>query len=165
MKILETDRLILREFEPDDADFLFLLNQNSNVIRYTGDAPFLSVKEANDFIKNYLDYKIFGTGRWLVIEKEKNTSIGWCGLKNHDHEFIDLGFRFLEETWNKGYATEAAQACLDYGFNQLHFTEIIGRTMPENTASQRVLEKVGMQFSHQETVEGLHEALIYKISK
>lgn len=165
MKILETNRLILREFENEDAEFLFQLNANSNVLKYTGDEPFASINEAKIFIKNYDHYQKFGMGRWTVIEKDTNSPIGWCGLKNHNNEFIDLGFRFLEDYWNKGFATESAKACIDFGFNQLNLDEIVGRTMPQNFGSKRVLEKIGMQFSHKENVDGLHEALIYKISK
>lgn len=165
MKILETNRLILREFENKDAEFLFQLNANPNVLKYTGDEPFASINEAEIFIKDYDHYQKFGMGRWTVIEKATNIPIGWCGLKNHNNEFIDLGFRFLEDYWNKGFATESAKACIDFGFNQLNLDKIVGRTMRKNFGSKRVLEKIGMQFSHKKNVDGLHEALIFKISR
>ncbi|WP_242134836.1 GNAT family N-acetyltransferase [Aestuariivivens marinum] len=161
MFILETKRLFLREFLLSDAAFLFELNQNPKVLKYTGDVPFASLDEAKNFIKNYTDYSKFGVGRWIMIEKQSYKAIGWCGLKNHNKHFIDLGFRLLESYWNLGYATEAAKACIDYGFSKLNYTEIIGRTMKANFASQKVLEKLGFQYSHIEQVDGLHEAMIY----
>ncbi|WP_242205000.1 GNAT family N-acetyltransferase [Aestuariivivens insulae] len=160
---LETKRLLLREFQPSDAEFLFKLNKNPNILKYTGDPPFQSVEAAKTFIKNYNDYKLYGVGRWLMVEKNSNSPIGWCGLKNHNNQFIDLGFRVLETYWNKGYTTEAAKACIAYGFSKLNYSEIVGRTMKENIASQKVLEKLGFQFSHFQNVDGLHEAMIYKL--
>lgn len=144
-QILETKRLILREFDVNDAYNFYNLNLNPNVIRYTGDKAFPSVEEAESFLANYSVYQDFGYGRWAVIEKDTEEFLGWCGLK-FDNGKTDLGFRFFEEHWGKGYATESAQACLDYGFQKLGLEEIIDRAMKENLASIRVLEKIGMKY-------------------
>lgn len=163
--IIETDRLLLREFILDDAEKFYQLNLNPNVIKYTGNAAFKSIEEAKLFLENYNDYKTNGYGRWAVINKESNEFIGWCGLKYGEIENqTDIGFRFFEEEWNKGYATESAAACLKYGFEVLKLNRIIGRAMKENTASIKVLEKIGLVYETDCVFEN-KEAVIYKIEK
>lgn len=137
----------MRNFELEDAEYMFQLNADPDVIRYTGDEPFTSVEEARSFILNYDRYTKYGYGRWTVIHAETLSYIGWCGLNyNEDIDETDLGFRLLKKTWGHGYATEAASACLNYGFSQLGLKKIIGRALIENTLSIRVLTKLGMKF-------------------
>ncbi len=124
--LIETERLILKEFNLSDAKNIYELNADWNVIRYTGDQPFTSIEEAYHFINTYTSYKDNGFGRWAVVLKSSNRFIGWCGFKKHTC-YIDLGFRFFKKDWNKGYATESAKACLKYGFNHLGINEAIGR--------------------------------------
>src|SRR5690606_7313539 len=100
---------------------------------------------------------------WAVINKETGEFLGWCGLKLDGNE-TDIGFRFFEKFWNKGYATESAKACLDYGFNDLRLNEIIGRAMKENTASIKVLEKIGLKYE-KEMDCALHPGVLYRITK
>ena len=163
--ILETERLTLREFCSDDALSCFQLNSNQNVLRYTGDIPFKSELEAKEFILNYKDYSKNGFGRWAVILKDTNQFIGWCGLKLHDDGMVDLGYRFFEKDWNNGYATEAATACIEYGFNELNIKTIVGRSAIENKASIGVLLKLKMKFWKNDTCNGIEKAAFYKISK
>lgn len=97
-QILETNRLLLRELNPDDAENFYRLNVNPNVIKYTGNSAFKDSQEARDFLENYQDYNLNGYGRWAVINKEMNIFIGWCGLKFGEMENeTDIGFRFFEE--------------------------------------------------------------------
>ena len=160
--ILETDRLLLREFSPNDAKNLYNLNLNPKVIRYTGNSAFKSIDEAKKFLENYRDYELNGYGRWAVINKESNKFIGWCGLKYGEMENeTDIGFRYFEEQWNKGYASESAKACLNYGFEKLNLKRIIGRAMKKNIASIKVLEKIGLEFERDVEFEG-EEAVIYQ---
>lgn len=161
--ILQTSRLILRELNPTDAKHLFDLNANPKVIQFTGDEPFKNISEAEEFLLNYKDYEINGHGRWAVIKKESQEFLGWCGLKFDGIE-TDIGFRFFEEYWNQGYATESAKACLEFGFNELNLKEIVGRAIKENFASHKVLEKIELQFSHEIQKEN-REWVIYKIQK
>lgn len=145
--VFETERLILREFQLTDAEHLFELNADPEVIQYTGDPAFASLQEAIDLITNYDQYKLYGYGRWSVVTKDEGEFIGWCGLKNHPQEgFIDLGYRLFKSVWGNGYATEAAKACLDYGHYELGIEEIIARVLPDNRASIRVIEKIGMTY-------------------
>lgn len=164
-KITETERLLLRELTPDDAPEFFKLNENPDVIRYTGDLPFTDVKEALAFLQNYREYDRNGYGRWAVMDKASHEFLGWCGLKYHEdtHE-TDIGFRFFEEHWNKGYASESAAACLQYGFETLHLQKIIGRAMAENIASVKVLQKLGMTFDREFDFDG-KRGVIYTIEK
>lgn len=104
--MIETQRLLLREFQGEDALGLFQLNENPNVLKFTGDLPFTSINSAKEFILNYDHYKKYGFGRWAVIRKVDQAFLGWCGLKQHD-QYVDLGFRLKEKYWNQGYATES----------------------------------------------------------
>ena len=163
--IIETERLQLREFSPDDAQSMFDLNADPEVIKYTGDQPFESIDQAKTFLENYKDYKKNGFGRWAIITKSDHEFIGWCGLKLNEEKLIDLGFRVFRKHWNKGYATEAAKFCLNYGFETLGFDQIIGRVVAENTASIKVLEKLGMRYWKSDTCHGFENARYYCISK
>lgn len=158
--IIETPRLVLREFVEADAADMFDLNNDPLVIRYTGDPPFASVEATKIFIRQYTHYKTAGYGRWTTLLKDPQnrhplTYLGWCGLNyNVATDETDLGFRFAQKYWNNGFATEAARACLDYGFDTLHLKKIIGRAMKENTASIHVLEKIGMTFEKEFEAHG-----------
>ena len=145
--IVETPRLILREMTPDDAYFFYALNQNYEVIKYTGDRPFENLATARRFLENYDQYKKYGYGRWAVILRETGEWLGWCGLK-YEEEFMhtDIGYRFFQKHWGKGYATESAKASLEYGFGKLGIERIVGRAMKANVPSIRIFKKLGMTF-------------------
>jgi RimJ/RimL family protein N-acetyltransferase/phosphopantetheinyl transferase len=137
-----TQNLQLRQWRPNDAHWLFRLNQDPEVVKYTGDSGFSSEAKALELIQTYPNYQRDGYGRWMVIDLSSNTPLGWCGLKKNSWG-IDLGFRFFREHWGKGIATKAARAALALG-EIFEVDPIIGRTLSSNTASSRVLEKVGM---------------------
>ena len=143
--ILHTSRLTLRHFNSEkDAETMYRLNLNPNVMRYTGDVAFESIESSKIFIQNYTAYSLHGYGRFAVDITATGETIGWCGLKFHPEEaFIDLGYRFFEHHWNKGYATEASIASITYGFDDLNLSEIIARVNSSNLASIRVIEKLG----------------------
>ena len=165
MSILETKRLTLREFELSDANSLYELNSDPEVIKYTGDPPFKNIEEAKEFILNYNHYKKYGFGRWAVILNSTNEFIGWCGIKyTEEKDEHDLGFRFFRKYWGNGFASESAAACIDYAFNTLNINKLYGRAMKENIASIRVLEKIGMKYSHDFKFERA-DGVIYYINK
>ena len=137
-----TQNLQLRQWRPNDAHWLFRLNQDPEVVKYTGDSGFSSEAKALELIQTYPNYQRDGYGRWMVIDLSSNTPLCWCGLKKNSWG-IDLGFRFFREHWGKGIATKAARAALALG-EIFEVDPIIGRTLSSNTASSRVLEKVGM---------------------
>lgn len=164
--MLETSRLILREFIVDDAEALYNLNGDPDVIRFTGDVPFKEVLDAVEFIATYDEYRTNGCGRWAMIGKSaalENQFVGWCGLKFHPESGeTDVGFRLSKAYWNRGLATEAAQACIEHGFMTLRLKSIIGRAMAANTASISVLEKIGMRFERPFEFHG-GPGVIYRI--
>lgn len=163
--IIETERCYLRALSVDDAQHFYDLNADEEVIKYTGDVAFQQVTEARSFLENYNQYKQYGYGRWAVIDKANGEFLGWCGLKfSPDLNETDLGFRFFRKYWNKGYATETAKACIEYGFNELQLTRIVGRAMEANIGSVKVLEKIGMQFVGKFEFH-LHDGVLYQIEK
>src|SRR5690349_2206582 len=141
--IIETDRLLLRKFTEDDAPLLYELNLDPEVIRYTHD-PLTDVEHARKVLTEVIlpQYISYEHGRWAVQLRPTLEFMGWCGLKYlSETNEVDLGYRFMKKFWGKGYATEAALACINYGFGTLNLPRIVGRALPGNLASIRVLDK------------------------
>lgn len=137
MKILETNRLYLRRITIEDAENIYLLNLDSEVIQYTGDDAFESIESAEKFISSYNHYSKYDFGRWAVIGKNNHTFLGWCGLKyTPETDEYDIGFRFHKKYWNQGYATEAALACIALGFEKYKMQELL--VAPEKTILVRL---------------------------
>lgn len=149
---LETNRLIMRPFEETDAEGLFLLDSNPEVMKYVGGIVSTEVEQSRqmiEFIQN--QYKENGVGRLAVIEKGSNVLIGWSGLKyltkeiNGMKNVYELGYRFLPEYWGKGYATETAIAALNYAFNEIKTDIVYAMAVTENAGSNHVLRKLGFE--------------------
>jgi len=161
--IIETDRLLLRTFTINDAALIYELNRDPEVIRYTGD-PIRNIQHAKEILEKTIlpQYALYNHGRWAVHLKPGHEFIGWCGLKARpERNEIDLGYRFTRNYWGNGYATEAAYACLKHGFEKLGLPRIVGRAMPGNLGSLRVLEKCGMSYIGEEIVDD-HPARTYE---
>ena len=152
MKIhIETERLILRDLTEQDLQGIFELDSDPEVHSYLGNKPIktlIEAKEIIDFI--ILQYRKNGIGRWAVIEKESGNFIGWSGFKyindviNDRTQYYDLGYRFIKKYWGKGFATESAMACLNFGFNKLEQKDIFAIADSRNLASNKILQKIGM---------------------
>ncbi len=154
--IIETARLVLRQFEPGEGQLIYTLNEDPEITRYTGD-PVRDLDHAEEILREVIlpQYTLYNHGRWAVHTKPGMEFIGWCGLKYRPElDEIDLGYRFMKQAWGKGYATEAAMASVRYGFEKLGLRRIVGRAMPENIASIKVLEKCGMRYVGEEVVDG-----------
>lgn len=163
--MLATERLVLRELSIDDAPEFYRLNSDEEVMRYTGDDPLTSEEEAVRMLRNYDHYRKYGVGRWAVISKKDNRFLGYCGFKySADVDEYDIGFRFFKEEWKKGYATEAAKACLDYAFEKLCLNMIVGRAMKVNEASIKVFTKIGLSYWKDDAC-GMADGVIYKIER
>lgn len=161
--IIETERLLLREFTSDDAMLIYELNFDPEVVRFTLD-PIKDIEHAKEVLEKKIlpQYVLYNHGRWAVHKKSNNEFIGWCGLKARpERNEIDLGYRFKQSAWGKGYASESAFACLKYGFEKLGLSRIVGRAMPQNIGSLKVLEKCGMQYIGDEIVDK-HPAKTYE---
>ncbi|WP_313027983.1 GNAT family N-acetyltransferase [Soonwooa sp.] len=150
LNTFETERLILRPLELQDADRLYLLDSNPEVMKYIG-MPALTAQEESvkviEMIRN--QYQRFGIGRFAVVEKESGLLVGWSGLKFNDSEingfkdFYELGYRFLPETWGKGYASETGKAFVDKFFDEMKLKNLYAYAHSENGASNHVLTKLG----------------------
>ncbi|MDM9380736.1 GNAT family N-acetyltransferase [Chlorogloeopsis sp. ULAP01] len=146
---LETQRLVLREFQPADWQPLAPILVNPQVMKFslTG---ILSASQTQEKIESFItSYKKFGFGKWAVILKESNELIGYCGIaveQIDNKDETEIGYRLEPNFWGKGLATEAASAAIQYGFEQLKFPYILGIVERANTASVRVLEKLGMRY-------------------
>lgn len=163
--IITSERFYLREKSIEDAQDMYSLNADPEVIKYTGDPPFANPQEAKVFIQNYDHFAKHGFGRWVIVDKKSKKYLGWCGLKKHTDGMIDLGYRIKKEYWGCGIASECAKACIEYGFEQLGIPEIVGRSAKANIASIRILQKVGMQYWKDDTCDGIADAAWYKITK
>lgn len=149
---LETQRLILREISLDDLDKFYELDSNPNVQKYVGNKPVKDKSEIEQLILNLQkQYIENGIARWAVIEKSTNEFIGWSGIKlikepmNNHCDFYELGYRFIEKHWGKGYATETTTALVDYAFTNLNTDKIYAICDVENIGSKNVLEKTGLK--------------------
>lgn len=155
---LETERLILRELLESDLEGMFELDSDPMVHKYLGNKPISTKQEAAEAINFIqLQYKERGIGRFAAVEKSTGNFIGWSGLKlnkgpkeelNGIQDFIDIGYRFIPKYWGKGYATESSIASLHYGFNTLNYSLICGAAELENKASNKILQKIGLNFKN-----------------
>ena len=148
MKILETERLILREIvESDDAFILDLLNQPS-FIKYIGDRNVRNLEQSREFIENRYraSYRDNGYGLYTVELKEDHTPIGMCGFVRRDTlPDADIGFAFLPQFERKGYAFESASAMMKYGREVLGLKRVLAITSVDNESSGRLLGKLGFK--------------------
>ena len=148
--ILETDRLLLREYVEEDAEAFFKLNSDPEVLRFVPDKRLLNVEQARQILVDHpiADYRKHGFGRGACILKSTGEQIGFAGLKYLEElGEVDVAYRLMPTHWGQGLATEAALASVRYGFADLGLKQIIGLVMPENIASVRVLEKAGLRFA------------------
>ncbi|HMK04733.1 MAG TPA: GNAT family N-acetyltransferase [Ferruginibacter sp.] len=146
--IFETPRLLLRQFTIEDAPLILSLNSDPEVVKYIHEPILKTEEQAKEILRNIIlpQYKK-GLGRWAIHLKDNMEFIGWCGLKYRpEPDETDLGYRFSQKSWGKGFAAEAAGHTLDHGFKILNLRLITGRAHIENIASIKVLEKIGMTF-------------------
>ena len=152
--VIETKRLLLRPLELLDAEAMFSMDNTPEVHKYLWQNPTQTVEETIKIIefvqKQYLSNNI---GRFATVLKETGEFIGWTGIKfvndhieNGNTNFYDYGYRLHPYFWNKGFATEASIAWLEYGFNQMKIDKMNAYTHFYNGASNHILQKVGMCF-------------------
>lgn len=149
MSILETERLILREFTTDDTKFIVELLNSDGWLKYIGDRNVKSEEQAVNYLMNgpIKSYKLHGFGLSLVELKNNKTPIGMCGLiKRENLEYPDIGFAFLPEFMGKGYAFEIANATIIFAKEELKFDKIVAITVSYNKNSIKLLEKIGLKY-------------------
>src|SRR6267142_161318 len=146
MASVETARLLLRMFRPDDLDSLAALVADRDVMRYVGHGEPASREEADTALKSIiLHWETHGFGRWAVIDKATRSFIGFGGLRSLLGT-PEVVYHFAKSHWASGLATELARASLRYGFEEHRFDKIVAIAKPENVASIHVMEKVGMHY-------------------
>jgi len=147
--MLETARLFLRPFNENDIDSVFAMRRDADVMRFIRE-PQTSPAEAESWINlissRWENEKI---GFCAVIEKSSGKFVGWCGLwRLKETDEIEVGYALVKECRGLGYASEAAGAFLTYGFETLNLREIVAVARPENRASWRVMERLGMSYDY-----------------
>ena len=149
IKILETERAILREVTEDDATFILDLLNQPTFIKYIGDRNVRSVEQAREYIESRFagSYKQFGFGMWAVELKTDKVPVGICGfVRRETLPDADIGFAFLPQFCRKGYAFETAAATMRYGREKLNLKRVLAITSPNNEASVKLLEKLDFKF-------------------
>jgi len=148
MKILETERLILRRLLPEDLDDLFALYRDPEIRRYFPEGT-LTYEETQEelewFLNGHPEHPELGL--WATIHKETNQFIGRCGLLpwTIDGQYdVEVAYLLSKAYWRQGLGTEVARAILNYGFEQLHLSRLICLIDPNNQASIKVAQNMGM---------------------
>ena len=147
MLILQTERLSLREFIPEDVDALTLLLSDPHTMRFYP-APLGRAGVLEWIDRNRRRYADIGHGLWAMILNSTGELIGDCGLTRQNVDGvaeIEIGYHVRRDHWGKGYAPEAARACRNYGFAKLNVERLISLIRSENVPSRRVAEKIGMK--------------------
>jgi RimJ/RimL family protein N-acetyltransferase len=177
MKIIETERLILRTWKDEDAEAFYRINQDPKVLEFLL-GP-MSIEEVKKFIREKNEFfNQYKYTLWAVEEKTSHALIGFVGLWNPPWQApftpcVEIGWRLGSQYWGQGYAVEAATAVLNYGFNCINFPELVSFTVPLNIRSLRVMEKIGMKrdfkgdFAHPKLplAHPLSQHVLYRISR
>jgi len=149
MTVVETERLALREFTADDADFVLRIVNEPSFLRYIGDRGVRNLDDARKYIAEgpVAGYARQGHGLMRVDRKSDGVSLGMCGLlKREGLPEPDIGFSFFPEYWSQGYALEAASAVMRHAREMLRIGQILAITTRDNASSMRLLEKLGFRF-------------------
>ncbi len=174
---LNTDRLLLRRWRPEDREPFARMNADPRVMEFF---PKLLTREESDAIADRVEahFAEHGFGLWAVEIPGVTPFAGFIGLsiprfEAHFTPCIEIGWRLAAETWNQGYATEGARAALDFAFANLAVNEVVSYTVPTNVRSRRVMERIGMthdaagDFDHPVLAEGhpLRRHVLYRIAR
>lgn len=146
MTILRTPRLFLRKIQTADYRSLCSILQDIDVM-YAWEHAFSDEEVMRWIDENIMRYNRDGYSYWAVIEKASDKLIGVTGLISEqadDENYVGVGYIYKKSYWGNGYAFEAASACAGYAYNILHLNEITAQIRPENTASRKVAERLGM---------------------
>lgn len=164
MKILETERLVLRQLTIDDSAFILELVNTPKWLEFIGDKNVKSLEDAKNYILNgpIESYRENGYGLWLVELKELHTRIGLCGLLNREIlENIDIGFALLPKYFGNGYGFEMAQATVEYANSNLKMEKLLAIANPNNAISISLLNKLGFNFTKRITMPEGHSVHLF----
>jgi RimJ/RimL family protein N-acetyltransferase len=162
--MLETERLILRPLCKNDIDAIYRMRSDADIMRY------IREPQNRDESANWVELV---SSRWAaeqigfcaIIEKSSHEFAGWCGLwQLKETGEIEIGYAVGKQFWGKGYASEAATEFLAYAFERLEVEKIVAVARPENAASRRVMEKLGMHYDYTGEFYG-RDLVHYSISR
>lgn len=162
-KILETERLILREFSLEDSIFIVELVNSEGWLQYIGDKNVHNTAQAIDYLEHgsMRSYQDKGFGFYGVVLKENQKIIGMCGfIQRENATDVEIGYAFLPAFHQKGYAAEAVKATLAYGFESLKLEKIIAIARANNFSSIKLLEKLGLTLQKTYYSEDQNEKLV-----
>ncbi|MBL1221641.1 GNAT family N-acetyltransferase [Chryseobacterium sp. L7] len=162
--VYETERLILQPMSPEDKDFIFDLYNRPSFIKYIGDRNIKSVADAENYIRNRFmeQFERLGYGNFLVVTKDTGEKIGGVGIFEREGlDVVDIGFSLLEEFEGKGYAYEAALKVKSIGMDKFGLKKISAITSKDNFPSQKLIQKLGLEFKHYVTLPDDDEELMY----
>ena len=152
MIVLETERLVLRRLTLNDAPFIVELLNEPSFLRYIGDRGVKTLQDARHYLLKgpIASYAVLGFGLYLVFVKDTGDPIGICGLlKRETLSDVDIGFALLPRFCRQGFASEAAAAVLKHAREDFGLKRVVAITSPDNGASARVLERIGLRFESQ----------------
>lgn len=155
--LVETERLVLREWEPGDARVLLAMTGDPEVMLHIGDRrPWETIERAEGWLGRVAEsYRVRGYGFWAVVEKASGREVGSCGFGPQPGTGTpEFGYLYARHAWGRGYATEAGRAVMLHGFKNLGFARVVACTTPEHAASRRVLEKLGFRYVGNQVLEG-----------
>lgn len=145
--MLETERLILRPLDEADAREIFAMRSDADVMRFIRE-PQKNIGESIDWINLVSSrWRSEKTGFCAMIERKTENFVGWCGVwRLQETGETEIGYAVAKDFWGKGFAAEAARRFLEYAFAELDADKVVAVAQPENAASIRVMEKIGMGF-------------------
>jgi [ribosomal protein S5]-alanine N-acetyltransferase len=165
--VCETSRLLLREFNENDAEALFSFLGDPEVMRFSVQGPRTRQEIRSKYLRGcFSRYFYDGLGQWAIERKSDGVCIGECGICIQDvdrERAFEISYRLRRDCWGMGLATEAAQACREYGFRKAGLRRLISMIESENSASIRVAEKVGMTFERKASFAKI-PVLIYGVA-
>lgn len=148
LPVLETERLRLRELHILDAKAMFEYAQKDDVTRFVLWDSHTSIRQTKQFLKLMHEKYLEGNLAWAITLKDSGEFVGTIDFVNLDRTacIAEIGYALSDKHWGKGIASEATQALIDYGFNQLNLERICARCFAENIGSERVMQKVSMTY-------------------
>lgn len=166
MRVIQTERLALREFTPDDAAFVLALVNDPDWLRFIGDRGVHSLDDARGYIERGPMAMVAreGFGLWVVEPRGGGEPMGMCGLiRRQGLDDVDIGFAFLPAYRRRGYAREAAAATLRHARTVLELPRVVAITSPDNVPSQRLLESLGLAYQRRIELTKGDEVCLYAV--
>ena len=169
MKPIVTERLTIRAFTLDDAAFIVTLVNDPDWLRFIGDKAVKTREDARRYLATgpLAMYERYGFGLCAIERNKNRATIGMCGLiRREGLEDVDIGYALVPEVRGQGFALEAARAVLEHGLTTLRIDRIVAITDPDNVASTRVLEGLGMRLErHLRMGEGAKRVALYAVRR